>query len=77
MCFKTPSPPKPPPLAPAAPPPPKPEAPTPAPAPLQPQGSEPTLKTKKSKRETMGNMSQGAGALKIPLNTGSSGGMNL
>ena len=76
MCF-APKPPKPPPLPPAAPPPIKPEAPTPAPTPLQSADSEPTLRTKKSKRETMGNMSAGVGALKIPLNTGSSGGMNL
>jgi hypothetical protein len=78
MCFSTPKPPPPPPLAPAPPAPPKPEAPPTAPAPLQPKGSEPTLKSNRSKRDQAGSLSKGASQLKIPLNTGTSGGgLNL
>ena len=79
MCFSKPkAPPPPPPLTPAPPAPPKPEAPAAAPAPLQQAGDEPTLRTKKSKRELQGSLSKGASQLKIGLNTGTSGGgLNL
>jgi len=83
MCFGSrpeppPPPPPPPPLPPAPPPPPKPDPPPTAPAPLQPADAQPTLRTRKSKREETGALSKGVSSLKIPLNTGgSSGGLNL
>ena len=77
MCFKSPKPPTPPPLAPAPPAPPKPEAPTPAPAPLQPAGSEPTVKANRSKFDRSSDRATPMKRLKVPLNTGGSGGMNL
>jgi hypothetical protein len=44
-------------------------------------GSEPNLKTKKSRREEIGALSKGVNSLKIPLrvpvNTGGSGGLNV
>jgi len=77
MCFGAPpSPPKPPPLPPAAPPPPKPDAPVVAPAPLQAPDAQPQTRTKQSKREEQGTLSQGASSLKIPL-SGTRGGLNL
>jgi len=81
MCFGKPKPPPPPPpLAPAPPAPPKPEPPPTAPNPIQPPGAEPSLRTKKSKRDEAGSLSKGASQLKIPLNSGGSlpgGGLNL
>ena len=96
MCFgnrqSAPAPAPPPPLAPASPPPAPPPAVPPPPQVLngasgiqmgngQYSNSEPTLKTKRSKREETGALSKGVSSLKIPMkvsvNTGGSGGMNL
>ncbi len=92
MCFKQPKPPAPPPLAPA----PAPPAPAPAAVP-PPQlingtnsiggtnssidGTNPSIKTKKSKKEDQGALSKGVNSLKVPLrvpvNPGGSGGLNV
>ena len=83
MClFKQPKPPTPPPLAPAPPPPAPPIPPLPTPEPLE-SDVNPQVKRARSKKDK-NPMSQGTGALRIPLkntvNTGSStpsGGLNV
>ena len=83
MClFKQPKPPTPPPLAPPPPPPAPPAPPLPTPEPLE-SDVNPQVKRARSKKDK-NPMSQGTGALRIPLkntvNTGSStpsGGLNV
>ena len=51
---------------------------TQTPAPIQPRDTEPTLRTKRSKRDEQGSLSRGTSQLRIPLNTGGGGGgLNL
>lgn len=50
---------------------------TQAPNPIQQKNEEPTLKTKRSKRDEQGALSRGTSQLRIPLNTGSGGGGGL
>lgn len=75
--------------APVLPPPPKPVMPaappqapptiTQTPSPIQQRDEEPTLRTKRSKRDQQGLLSKGSSSLRIPLNSGGSGqgGLNL
>jgi hypothetical protein len=77
MCFGSPpKPPDPPPLPPAPKPPPPPAPPPPAPAPVQQPDAQPMLKTRESRKEEAGTLSQGTASLRIPLNVGSRGGLN-
>ena len=50
---------------------------TQAPNPIQPKNEDPTLRTKRSKRDEQGALSRGTSQLRIPLNTGSGGGGGL
>ena len=81
MCFSRPTPPTPPPPPPlpsAPKPPPPPVAPPKAPEPLQNQDQPASIKTKQSKRDRIGAVSQGTSQLRIPLNQNTTpGGLNL
>ena len=82
MCFGSPEQPDiptPPALPPPVSPPPPPINPAPAPEALQDAGSRPGIQLKRNRREAQGAVSKGTGALRIPLNTGSSssGGLNI
>ena len=49
-----------------------------SPTPIQGAGEEPSLRTKRSKRDQQGLLSKGSSQLRIPLNSGGgSGGLNL
>jgi len=71
-------PPAPKPVMPSAPPVAPPSIAPSTPAPIQGAGDEPSLRTKRSKRDQQGLLSKGSSQLRIPLNSGGgTGGLNL
>ena len=71
-------PPAPKPVMPSAPPVAPPSIAPSTPAPIQGAGVEPSLRTKRSKRDQQGLLSKGSSQLRIPLNSGGgTGGLNL